>query len=59
MFVVDRCPSVLRELFVMSRCTSYLWEGVQCTLPDGHKGSHFRPQTPEGCCELRWRSSNR
>ncbi len=55
MFALDRRPSVPREPLVMSRCASQLWEGVQCTLPDGHKGSHVRPKTPDGCCELRWR----
>ena len=57
MFAVDRRPSVPREPLVLARCTSHLWEGVQCCLPDGHKGSHYRPATPDGCCELRWRSS--
>jgi hypothetical protein len=57
MFALDRrrSASVPREPLVMSRCTSQLWEGVACALPDGHKGSHVRPKTPDGCCELRWR----
>lgn len=59
MLAVDPRPPVLpREPLVMARCKSQLWEGVHCTLPHGHHGSHFRPATSDGCCELRWRSSN-
>jgi hypothetical protein len=37
-------------------CTSELWEGVRCTLPRGHQGSHQRPAT-ETSCAISWRSS--
>jgi hypothetical protein len=50
-------PDSVREPFVIARCPSELWDGVRCTLPAGHKGSHLRRSTDEGCCELRWRSS--
>ena len=57
MFAAIPHPLPTREPLVMARCPSELWEGVRCTLPDGHRGSHFRPSTHDGCCELRWRSS--
>jgi hypothetical protein len=50
-------PLPMREPLVMARCPHQLWEGVRCTLPSGHKGSHFRAAGPDGSCELRWRSS--
>jgi len=37
-------------------CTSELWEGVRCTLPTGHRGSHQRPATATSCA-ITWRSS--
>ena len=37
-------------------CKSELWEGVRCTLPAGHQGSHQRPAT-ETSCAISWRSS--
>ena len=37
-------------------CTSELWEGVRCTLPAGHHGSHQRPATDTSCA-ISWRSS--
>ncbi|HEY5923745.1 MAG TPA: hypothetical protein VIV11_18815 [Kofleriaceae bacterium] len=37
-------------------CKSELWEGVRCTLPAGHQGSHQRPATDTSCA-ISWRSS--
>lgn len=46
-----------RQLLIMEKCTSELWEGIACQLPAGHKGPHHRAGTAEGAA-LSWRSSN-
>lgn len=45
-----------RKPLYLELCTSELWEGVRCTLPTGHQGSHQRPAT-ETTCAISWRSS--
>ena len=55
MLALDR--NYVREPFVIARCTDELWEGVRCTRPSGHKGSHHRPATNEGAAALSWSSS--
>jgi len=45
-----------RKPLYLELCRSELWEGVRCTLPAGHQGSHQRPAT-ESSCAISWRSS--
>ena len=45
-----------RKPLYMDLCKSELWEGVRCSLPAGHQGSHQRPAT-ETTCAISWRSS--
>jgi hypothetical protein len=45
-----------RKPLYLELCTSELWEGVRCTLPAGHQGSHQRPAT-DTTCAISWRSS--
>jgi hypothetical protein len=45
-----------RQPLVMQKCPSKLWEGVECDLPEGHKGPHHRAACAEGAA-LSWRSS--
>jgi len=45
-----------RKPLYLELCTSELWEGVRCTLPAGHQGSHQRPATDTSCA-ISWRSS--
>jgi hypothetical protein len=45
-----------RKPFYLELCTSELWEGVRCTLPAGHHGSHQRPASATSCA-ISWRSS--
>ena len=40
----------------MQKCTNQLWYGVECDLPDGHKGPHHRAACSEGAA-LSWRTS--
>lgn len=46
----------MKRPLYLDLCTSELWEGVRCTLPRGHQGSHQRPAT-ETSCAISWRSS--
>jgi hypothetical protein len=45
-----------RKPLYLELCRSELWEGVRCTLPAGHQGSHQCPAT-ETSCAMSWRSS--
>ncbi len=45
-----------RKPLYANLCKSELWDGVRCTLPAGHQGSHQRPAT-ETSCAISWRSS--
>lgn len=46
---------LLRKPRYLDMCSHELWEGVRCTLPKGHQGSHQRPATGETCA-ISWRS---
>ena len=45
-----------RKPLYMDLSKSELWDGVRCTLPAGHQGSHQRPATDTSCA-ISWRSS--
>jgi hypothetical protein len=47
---------LMRKPRYLDMCSSELWEGVRCTLPKGHQGSHQRPAT-ESTCAISWRAS--
>lgn len=46
-----------RRPLYLDLCTSELWDGVRCTLPAGHQGSHQRPAT-DTTCAISWESSS-
>lgn len=54
MIHAEPISSVL-EASVVEICAEELWDGVYCTLPPGHDGSHVSDAS-DGGCSLTWRA---